>query len=99
MLVGRAGYLAGALWLRAEGVETLSDAEMEELCDVMVTCGREYSARTGAASPLMYAYHDTEYLGKATAWRGYCRCCSLSPATCSTAVSLQHGVCGPVLTG
>ena len=63
MLVGRAGYLAGALWLRAEGVETLSDPEMEELCDVMVTCGREYSARTGAASPLMYAYHDTEYLG------------------------------------
>ena len=40
MLVGRAGYLAGALWLRSEGVEALSDSEMRGLCDVMLTCGQ-----------------------------------------------------------
>ena len=40
MLVGRAGYLAGALWLRSEGVEALSDSEMRGLCEVMLTCGQ-----------------------------------------------------------
>ena len=40
MLVGRAGYLAGALWLRSEGIQALSDPEMRGLCDVMITCGQ-----------------------------------------------------------
>ena len=40
MLVGRAGYLAGALWLRSEGVNALSDSEMWRLCDLMITCGQ-----------------------------------------------------------
>ena len=40
MLVGRAGYLAGALWLRSEGIQALSDSEMWGLCDVMLTCGQ-----------------------------------------------------------
>jgi len=90
MLVGRAGYLAGALWLRSEGVNALSDSEMWRLCDLMITCGQEYSTRTGSPSPLMYAYHDTEYLGAGHGLAGilqmllsvpgYLQCCSQSAA-------------------
>ena len=63
MLVGRAGYLAGHLWLRGEGVAALTDEEAWQLCDVMVEVGRAYSRRTRSRAPLMYAYHGTEYLG------------------------------------
>eukprot|EP00090_Calanus_glacialis_P029255 TRINITY_DN46963_c0_g1_i1.p1 TRINITY_DN46963_c0_g1~~TRINITY_DN46963_c0_g1_i1.p1 ORF type:complete len:418 (-),score=115.98 TRINITY_DN46963_c0_g1_i1:187-1404(-) len=66
MLVGRAGYLAGYLWLKQTvGVEVLTEGEVFSLCDQMVSCGREYSRQTKSGSPLMYQYYKTEYLGAA----------------------------------
>ena len=66
LLVGRAGYLSGYLWLKHQvGLEVLSEPEVFSLCDVMVDCGRQYSQKTKSASPLMYQYYKTEYLGAA----------------------------------
>ena len=54
ILVGRAGYLSGYLWLRSQNIETLSQQEVFALCDLMVQCGREYSGRVKSPSRLMY---------------------------------------------
>jgi len=66
ILVGRAGYLAGHLWLKNQvGVGVLTEPEVFQLCDVMVDCGRKYSRQKHSPSPLMYQYYKTEYLGAA----------------------------------
>lgn len=77
--VGRAGYLAGALWLNATFQATVvSIQDMYVVCDAIVKSGMEYAhqkssmpARNPRSSvvqklpPLMYSYYDTEYLGAA----------------------------------
>jgi len=64
ILVGRAGYISGALWLHQTlGTPVISEQELHMLCDVMVDVGRKYSAARLSPCPLMYQYHDTEYLG------------------------------------
>ena len=66
LLVGRAGYLAGYLWLKHKvGLEVLTQAEVFSLCDVMVESGRKHSQKTRSPCPLMYQYYNTEYLGPA----------------------------------
>ncbi|CAK1584273.1 unnamed protein product [Parnassius mnemosyne] len=64
--VGRAGYLAGALWMSRElQMKIFSAEEMYKICDMMVTSGREYSKRCRSPCPLMYHYYNTQYLGAA----------------------------------
>lgn len=64
--VGRAGYLAGALWLTRElQTPILSPDEWFQLCNVIVDSGREYSSKFKSPCPLMYHYYNTEYLGAA----------------------------------
>ncbi|XP_038211110.1 lanC-like protein 3 [Zerene cesonia] len=64
--VGRAGYLAGALWLSRElQMGVLSKEELYKLCDIMVASGRDYSKNHRSPCPLMYHYYNTEYLGAA----------------------------------
>ena len=66
ILVGRAGYLAGYLWLKHKvGVDVLTEAEVFPLLDVMIECGRQYSRKNRSPCPLMYQYYKTEYLGAA----------------------------------
>jgi len=65
LLVGRAGYLAGHLWLVSEGIVTLSQSQVYQVCDMMVSCGQHYSAKVRSPCPLMYQYYGTEYLGAA----------------------------------
>jgi len=66
MLVGRAGYLSGCLWLQARlGCQVLPEAMLHKLCDLVVECGRRFSRRTSSKSPLMYQYYETQYLGAA----------------------------------
>lgn len=66
LLVGRAGYICGALWLNNRlSREVVKEAILWQLCDVMMESGAQYSRRHRSASPLMYAYHGTEYLGAA----------------------------------
>ncbi|CAB3257246.1 unnamed protein product [Arctia plantaginis] len=66
LFVGRAGYLAGILWISRElktPIFTLE--ELYKICDIIVTSGREYAMKNKSPSPLMYHYYNTEYLGSA----------------------------------
>lgn len=64
--VGRAGYLAGALWMSHEmQVQIFTNTELHKICDVIITSGREYSRKHGSPCPLMYHYYNTQYLGAA----------------------------------
>ncbi|CAG5036013.1 unnamed protein product [Parnassius apollo] len=64
--VGRAGYLAGTLWMSRElQMKIFSAEEMYKICDMMITSGREYSKRCRSPCPLMYHYYNTQYLGAA----------------------------------
>ena len=58
LLVGRAGYVSGALWLRRQfGADCAllpSDDDLAEICRVMINIGRRYSAHVRSPSPLMY---------------------------------------------
>ena len=66
MLVGRAGYLLGHLWIQQEINETvLSQEEIFSLCKIMVESGRSYSQQVRSPCPLMYQYYNTQYLGAA----------------------------------
>ena len=66
LLVGRAGYVCGSLWLnRTVSGGAVPAERIARVCDAMVSSGREYSRRRRSPSPLMYQYYDTEYLGAA----------------------------------
>ncbi|KAJ8717700.1 hypothetical protein PYW07_005630 [Mythimna separata] len=64
--VGRAGYLAGALWMSRElKTPVFTNEEMYKICDVIVASGKEYSTKHKSPCPLMYHYYNTQYLGAA----------------------------------
>ncbi|CAG2202342.1 LanC-like protein 3 homolog,LanC-like protein 3 [Mytilus edulis] len=66
MLIGRAGYLSGALALQQKlGKKVLNDTTLNQLCSVMIQSGQQHAAKHLSKSPLMYAYYGTEYLGAA----------------------------------
>ena len=64
--VGRAGYIAGALWMSRElQAQIFTNEELYKICDMMVLSGREYAKNHKSPCPLMYHYYNTEYLGAA----------------------------------
>ncbi|XP_022128595.2 lanC-like protein 3 [Pieris rapae] len=64
--VGRAGYLAGALWISRElKIPVFTNNELYKICNVMVASGKEYSKNHKSPCPLMYHYYNTQYLGAA----------------------------------
>ncbi|KAK3741810.1 hypothetical protein QZH41_010444 [Actinostola sp. cb2023] len=66
LLIGRAGYLCGALELnRRLKPQTVPQEVINPVIDSIVHSGQQYAHRHKSASPLMYAYYDTEYLGAA----------------------------------
>ncbi|CAH2089293.1 unnamed protein product [Euphydryas editha] len=66
LFVGRAGYLAGALWISREmQVQIFTNDELYKICDMILMSGREYSKRHRSPCPLMYHYYNTQYLGAA----------------------------------
>lgn len=65
LFVGRTGYLFGVLWLeKVFGRKIIPDQDIIELCSAIVESGRQYSKRNKSIFPLMYSYHNKEYLGK-----------------------------------
>lgn len=65
LFVGRTGYLYGVLWLeKVIGRKIVTDQDIFELCSAIVESGRTYSERNKSIFPLMYSYHNKEYLGK-----------------------------------
>ena len=68
--VGRAGYIAGAIWINSIfNKEIVKFNDLYRICDSIVRSGQEYVARKSNSRqilpPLMYSYYDTEYLGAA----------------------------------
>ncbi|EPT31253.1 lanthionine synthetase C family protein [Toxoplasma gondii TgCatPRC2] len=63
-LYGRAGYLYGCLFLNFLAPGSVSEAKIKQLSMKMLESGEAYGRRTGA-SPLLYSWHDREYLGAA----------------------------------
>ncbi|XP_047502916.1 lanC-like protein 3 [Penaeus chinensis] len=65
-LVGRAGYLAGVLWLQSElQCNVLQEGAIHAILDAMLESGCQYSKAHRSPMPLMYQYYKTEYLGAA----------------------------------
>ncbi|XP_058448676.1 lanC-like protein 3 homolog [Malaya genurostris] len=66
ILVGRAGYLSGAYWLnQVLSEKPIKNDIIEDVCDKLIKRGREYSRSKRCPLPLMYEYHDSDYLGAA----------------------------------
>ena len=65
LLVGRAGYLSGVLWLeKVFGKGTFPAKDIDELCTCIVESGRKYAQHHRSPCPLMYSYYNVEYLGQ-----------------------------------
>lgn len=65
LFVGRAGYLAGVLWLQKELQKQILPVDtINEICHSIVQDGRKYASVHRSPMPLMYSYYDTEYIGK-----------------------------------
>ena len=64
--MGRAGYLAGYLWLKHQVcVEVLAESEVFALCDMLCNMMVELAGgarKNKSPCPLMYQYYKTEYL-------------------------------------
>lgn len=65
LFLGRAGYVAGALWMAKETSTDIKAKEIYDICKVIVDSGREYSKSHNSLCPLMYSYYNVEYLGAA----------------------------------
>lgn len=65
-LYGRAGYLYTLMFLRQEIGEHVIDPQLiTEIFEAMIKSGEKYARDTGSSSPLMYKWHDSEYMGAA----------------------------------
>lgn len=47
-------------------MKVLPKFEIYRICNSIIRSGCLYSKKINSPSPLMYAYHDTEYLGNQT---------------------------------
>lgn len=66
LLVGRAGYLCGLLFLLKKfGNQIAIDDKVTSVCNAIIESGVAYANRRNSPCPLMYAYYNTEYLGAA----------------------------------
>ncbi|CAF1179816.1 unnamed protein product [Rotaria sp. Silwood1] len=65
-LYGRAGYLYALMFLRKEIGQHIIDAQhITDIFETMIKSGEKYAQKTNSKSPLMYKWHDSEYLGAA----------------------------------
>ncbi|KAJ1356926.1 hypothetical protein KIN20_014900 [Parelaphostrongylus tenuis] len=66
ILVGRAGFLSGVLWIKLTVDSSLvSTSCVQRVLSATIASGRTYSKQRKSPCPLMYEYHGTEYLGAA----------------------------------
>lgn len=64
--VGRAGYIAGSLWISREiQIQIFTNEELFRICDMIVASGRDFAKKHNSPCPLMYHYYNTQYLGAA----------------------------------
>ncbi|XP_076244798.1 glutathione S-transferase LANCL1 [Calliopsis andreniformis] len=66
LLYGRAGYLYSLLFLNANiSPPPIEDDLIKQVIALIIKSGNIYSASRKYKTPLMYAWHDTEYIGGA----------------------------------
>lgn len=66
LLYGRVGYLFCLLFVNKNITPSpFDDSLIKQVVQSILKSGKVYSAKTSNESPLMYAWHDTEYLGGA----------------------------------
>lgn len=66
LLYGRAGYLHSLLFVNANiSPPPIEDELFRQVIALIIKSGTAYSASRGFKSPIMYAWHDSEYLGGA----------------------------------
>jgi lantibiotic modifying enzyme len=80
ILVGKAGFLSGIYWLNQQITpKPFSPEDIQQVCQRITKTGREYSKRHHSPFPLMYDYHDSEYLGAAHGISGILLMLQLAP--------------------
>ena len=66
ILNGKAGFLAGVLTLKTEaGQNVLNENDIRRILKALIRSGSDYAKINKSKSPLMFQWHDTEYLGAA----------------------------------
>ena len=65
-LYGRAGYLYALMFLRKEiGPQVVDTQLITDVFQTMIKSGEKYAREIHSQSPLMYKWHDSEYMGGA----------------------------------
>lgn len=66
LLYGRAGYLYALLFINKNiSPAPIDDELIKRIIDCILSSGREYSMSKSYKTPLMYSWHEKEYLGGA----------------------------------
>ncbi|XP_020288161.1 lanC-like protein 2 [Pseudomyrmex gracilis] len=66
LLYGRAGYLAGLLYVNANVSSAPIDADLiKKIVSRIINSGSSYASSNRCKSPLMFSWHDKEYIGAA----------------------------------
>ncbi|XP_014482448.1 PREDICTED: lanC-like protein 1 isoform X2 [Dinoponera quadriceps] len=66
LLYGRAGYLSGLLYINANiSPPPIEPDIIKQVVTTIINSGRMYASANHCQSPLMYSWHETEYLGAA----------------------------------
>ncbi|XP_034238193.1 lanC-like protein 3 isoform X1 [Thrips palmi] len=93
LLVGRAGFLCGALWLeKVFGSPVVPISDLHKVCQTIIISGRCYAQRTKSQCPLMYAYYGTEYLGAAHGLSGILQMLLSVPGFIQSDASIERDV-------
>lgn len=82
ILVGKAGYLSGAYWIEEQlgSNPQSSKNQISELCTRLIEKGRTYAKNHNSPLPLLFDYHEKEYLGAAHGLSGILLMILKSPA-------------------
>ncbi|UJR27908.1 hypothetical protein I4U23_009169 [Adineta vaga] len=65
-LYGRAGYLYALMFIRKEiGSDVIDKQLVIDVFESIIKSGEKYAKESGSKSPLMYQWHESEYLGAA----------------------------------
>lgn len=65
-LYGRAGYLYTLMYLRKQcGSNSIDSQLITEIVEGLIKSGERYARQSSSPSPLMYQWHEKEYLGAA----------------------------------
>uniref|UniRef100_A0A5S6Q3Z1 Uncharacterized protein n=1 Tax=Trichuris muris TaxID=70415 RepID=A0A5S6Q3Z1_TRIMR len=66
LLFGRSGYLYSLMFILKEcGAHFVSDDAMEQVVEAIINSGQHLAKNVRSRCPLMYAWHDSYYLGAA----------------------------------